>query len=64
VHKEWHHRDGRATNALPFRIESEVTKEERRQDRKRVYEAMLYRQSMANLREQSADVQLKSRAAA
>ena len=40
------------TNKLAFCIESEITKEERRRERLRVREAMMYQQSLAALREQ------------
>jgi DNA invertase Pin-like site-specific DNA recombinase len=44
------------TNALPFCIESEITREERYRDRMQTAEALSYQQSMALLREQSANV--------
>jgi len=42
------------TNRLPFCIESEITKAERYVERMRTRDAMMYQQSMAMLREQSA----------
>jgi hypothetical protein len=46
--------DDKEINMLPFCIESEITREERYQERMRTAEAMRYQQSMAMLREQGA----------
>jgi hypothetical protein len=43
------------TNTLPFCIESEITREERYREKMRTAEAMRYQQSVALLREQSAN---------
>jgi hypothetical protein len=46
--------DSVETNTLPFCIESEITREERRLDKLRTADALRYQQSMPLLREQSA----------
>jgi site-specific DNA recombinase len=46
--------DDAETNALPFCIESEITRQERYLEKMRTAEAMLYQQSVALLREQKA----------
>ncbi len=48
------------TNKLPFCIESEITKAERYLERMRTRDVLLYQQSMAMLREQSAGELRKS----
>jgi len=48
------HGEDAETNKLPFCIESEITKAERFVERVRTRDALMYRQSMAMLREQSA----------
>jgi hypothetical protein len=47
--------DDMEMNTLPFCIESEITREERYLEKMRTAEAMRYQQSIALLREQSAD---------
>jgi hypothetical protein len=44
--------DDMEINMLPFCIESEITREQRYQERMRTGDAMRYQQSMARLREQ------------
>jgi len=48
------HGEDAETNKLPFCIESEITKAERYLERMRTRDAMMYQQSMAMLRQQSA----------
>jgi hypothetical protein len=48
------------TNALPFCIESEISKEERNREKMRTAEEMRYQQSVALLREQSASATPRS----
>lgn len=53
--------DDLATNTLPFCIESQVSKQERKLEKMRTAEAMRYQQSMALPREQKAIEQLPRR---
>ncbi len=48
------HGEDAETNKLPFCIESEITKAERYVERMRNRDVLMYQQSMAMLREQSA----------
>ena len=53
--------DSMETNTLPFCIESEITREDRYQDKMQTAEALRYQQSIALLREQNASALPRSR---